>query len=141
MKESNIYPGEYVLTPEAQRLIDDVKSIHSVPVNTLQINMVELEGYFIIEASIPGKRREDIFIYTHDNLLSLIVLNASPYDEMSQKIQVHEFDTNCLERHIALPENADLEFIRAEYDQGILRIHISKTPENPVHGDMQVVVY
>jgi len=141
MKESIIYPGEYVLSPEAQKLVDDIKSAHSIKVTTLQINMAELEGYFIIEASIPGKRREDIFIYTRDNILSLIVLNAGVQKEMHEKVQVHEFETNCLERHIILPVNVDLEFIRAEYAQGILRIHIPKTPEIPLHVDTQVVVY
>jgi HSP20 family molecular chaperone IbpA len=44
-------------------------------------------------------------------------------------------------RNILLPENADVEFIAAEYREGILKIYIPKDGESSTISINHVVVY
>ncbi|HEX5027148.1 MAG TPA: Hsp20/alpha crystallin family protein, partial [Agriterribacter sp.] len=117
-KECLVYPGEYNLLPETEALMKDVNiSGHSLDARTL-VNMEELDDCFEIEMIVPGAKRENLFIQIKDNILSVIVLHK--HFDQQKKWQIHEYDANCIERHILLPAHADHEFISAAYRPGIL---------------------
>jgi HSP20 family protein len=139
-KECLVYPGEYVPMPEIEAILEELKYASTDSVPRPLINMDEFNDYFKMEVSLPGVRREDIVIYMHENVLSICVLHKNS-EELKKKFQIHEFETECLERHILLPENSDPEFISAEYKQGILSLHIPKTEEPSRTNPNQVVVY
>ena len=139
-KEYSIYPGEYTLMPETEALMEELKaSNNSLGVQPL-VNMKELDDCFEIEMIIPGVKREDLFIHVNNNALSIVVLHK--HCELKRKLQIHELDDICIERHILLPLNADTEFTSAEYNQGILCMHIPKY-EHPFQSGVvkQIVVY
>jgi HSP20 family protein len=139
-KECNVYPGQYIPSPEVKVFIDKLKiSGKNVTAQPL-LNFDEYKDHFKIEVLIPGTKREDIFIDVQDNILSIIVLNKD-CAELKKKLQIHEYDTKCLERHILLPENADAEFISAEYRMGVLNLYIPKTPGPQKTITNQIVVY
>jgi len=139
-KEYPVYPGEYVPMPEAIALLEELK-IHSgdAAANPL-VNMDESRDCFKIEVQVPGVRREDIFIYAHDNVLSILVLRKDR-ENLKKKLQIHEFNAGSFERHILLPDDADTEFTSAEYRQGMLILHIPKTYEPSKSNTNQIVVY
>ena len=62
-------------------------------------------------------------------------------DFKKENLQIHEFDTECLERHILLPKHADIEFVSAEYSKGILSLHIPKTEYPQKKLTSRIVVY
>ena len=138
-KDCCIYPGEYMPLPGTEELIRRAtitgKKIGTEPL----INIEELDDCFKVEMMVPGAKRENLFLHTRNNMLTVIVL----HNECDQKkeFQVHEFDTKCIERNILLPVNADTEFISAEYRQGILTMHIPKNLQSPYPGIRQIVVY
>ena len=107
----------------------------------LLYNMEELKDCFKIEVLIPGVKREDIFTYIEDNVLSVVVLNNNCEQFNTGKLQIHEFDTGCLQRHILLPDNADAEFTSAEYKEGMLSIYISKTQEPSKTNTQHILIY
>ena len=139
-KEYSIYPGEYTLMPETEALMEELKTSNISPGVQPLVNMEELDDCFEIEMIIPGAKREDLFIYVNNNTLSIIVLHK--HCEPKKKLQIHEFDDMCIERHILLPKNADTEFTSAEYRQGILSMHIPKY-EHPFQSGVvkQIVIY
>lgn len=140
VKEYSAYPGEYIPMPEAEAMLKELKLATNDPGAIPLINMKEDKDCFKIEVIIPGVRREDIFIHVQDSILTIMVLHMA-CEKLKKKLQIHEFDTRCLERHILLPENADTEFVSAEYRQGILCLQIPKAKEPATFKSQQIVVY
>jgi HSP20 family protein len=142
MKESPIYPGEYIPSPEVENLQQKLKLSHLGFTAKPLINIEETSSDIKIEVAIPGIKREDIFMYIQYNILSIMVLGKKVKDESCKGDQIHEFDTQSLERHILLPDHADTEFMSAEYRQGILYIYIPKCAEEEAGLEgRQVIVY
>lgn len=139
-KECLVYPGEYIPLPGIEVLVGQLcKTGEESAVKPL-INMDELKDCFKIEVALPGIRREDIFIHMDDNILSIIVLHKNS-EVLKEKLQIHEFDTDFLERHLVLPNNADAEFVCAEYRLGMLNIYIPKNDKIPKNITGPIVVY
>ena len=139
-RESSIYPGEFIPLQQEVALYQKLKSSGEENTSKPLVNMNEYKDYYTIEAILPGVRREDIFIQTIGNKLSITVLNEG-CENVQNKWQIHEFENKCFERHIVLPDNADTEFVSAEYRKGILWLHIPKTEEQQVFHTGQIVVY
>jgi len=140
-KEYTVYPGEYIPLPEKEALLEELKVPPEDSAVKPPVNMDEFKDCFKIEMMIPGVKREDIFIHAHDNILSIVVLHKEYEELKKKKLQIHEYDTECLERHILLPGNTDTEFISAEYREGILHLHIPKTKGPSKTNSNVVVVY
>jgi HSP20 family protein len=142
MKESPIYPGEYIPSPEVENLQQKLKLSHLGFTAKPLINLEETSSDIKIEVAIPGIKREDIFMYTQYNVLSIMIVGKKAGDETRKSEQIHEFDTECMERHILLPDHADTEFMSAEFRQGILYINIPKCAEEEAGLEgRQVIVY
>ena len=139
-KEYSAYPGEYIPMPETEALLRELKLTAKESDISPLVNMDEYDDCFKIEVALPGIRREEIFIQSHDTILQVAVLHKA-HEMAEKKLQIHEFDHNCFHRNILLPENADAEFIAAEYREGILTIHIPKDGESCTISTNQVVVY
>jgi HSP20 family protein len=137
--ECLVYPGEYTPLPEARELMEGAKSSGK---DTAQppVNIDEFGDYYKVAMIIPGVRREDILVYANDNILSVAVLQKE-CKETGKKLKMHEFDTRRNERHILLPEDADTEFVSAEYKQGLLSLYIPKTGEPSTSVTQQIIVY
>lgn len=139
-KECLVYPGEYIPLPAIEALLLELKSTGKESDIKPLVNMVELKNGFKVEVALPGIKREDIFIYAENNVLNIIVFHKNS-EELKLKLQIHEFDTEFLERHLILPADADTEFVCAEYDHGILRLHIPKKQVHSINNSSQIVVY
>ena len=105
------------------------------------MNVSEQENYCKIEVAIPGLQREDFFINIDDNLLSIAVLHKKEHFDAGEKFQLHEFNYECFRRHIILPDTVEKEFVRAEYNEGILVMYLLKTKYPAKSAPMQVMVY
>ena len=141
-KEHSVYPGEYVPLPEKEALLAGLRiSGMDTPLQLPAVKMEEMKGCFKIEILIPGVKREDIFTYVENNILSIVVLHDNCDQLKIDKLQIHEFDTECLQRHILLPDNADAEFISAGYKDGVLSIYISKTKDSSKTGTQHILIY
>lgn len=140
-KEYSVYPGEFIPLPEEIEMLEKLKISGKEDASKPPINIDEFTDCFKIEVVLPGVRREDIFVQVNKNTLSIVVLHKD-CEKNRKKVQIHEFDSKCCERHILLPKGADAEFVSAEFRQGILRLHIPKTNEqqSDVHIN-QIIVY
>ena len=139
-KECLVYPGEYIPLPEVEALLEELKLPRKDSVANALVNMDEFKDCFRIEVILPGAQREDIFITVQEYILSIVVLHKN-CEELKKKYKIHEFENKCIERHILLPDNADPEFIVAEYRQGVLHLHIPKTNEPSKTNINQIAVY
>ena len=140
-KEYCVYPGEYNPLPEAEALMHKLHKPGMHPLASPPLNMDEFEDCFRIEMAIPGVLREDIFIQVQHSILSVMVLHKEYRNLKNKKLQIHEFDAGLFERHLLLPDNADTEFIIAEYKQGMLNLYVPKTSLPAKNNISYIVVY
>jgi len=139
-KEYSAYPGEYIPMPETEALLNELKLTAKDSCIKPLVNLDEYDDCFKIEVALPGIKREEIFIQSHDTILQVAVLRNA-HEMPEKKLQIHEFDNKNFHRNILLPENADVEFIAAEYREGILKIYIPKDGESSIISINHVVVY
>jgi HSP20 family protein len=141
LKEYCAYPGEYVPMPATRELQEKFSLAARVPDTKPLVNMDEYNDCFRIDVEVPGVKREEIFIHIQNPVLYITVLHHACV-RPGGTVQLHEFENKCFERQIVLPENADTDFIAAEYRQGILSIYIPKTTEpSTIQNTSEVVVY
>jgi HSP20 family protein len=141
MKESIIYPGEYIPATKTESLHHELRSSLAWRHEKAPVNMTENGDTITIEVALPGANRDEISVCTEYNILMIWVLGNIARKETGEQQQLHEFDIGCLERHIVLPEQADTDFMSAEFKQGVLCLHIPKGRQSIAATSRQVVVY
>lgn len=138
--ECLVYPGEYVPRQGMESRMAILKSGRKKLETTLQVNIKELPEAFRMEIALPGVDRDEILVYVQDGTLIIDVL----HDRENEKTgipQLQEFDMSGKERQINLPENADMEFVSAEYKKGVLNLFIPKAEKKVDSGKRQIIVY
>ena len=140
--ECTIYPGAYVPVLNDDEVEKFVHQPHKVGVAFPPVNITELAGSFKVEVAIPGANREDFFINANDHKLSVSVLlkNRALRPGYSKRKR-GDNGYKCLNRDITLPENADPEFVSAEYKDGILCLYAFKTDKTNRPSHSTIAVY
>jgi HSP20 family protein len=138
---SSIYPGAYVPVFDAEDVAEELKYYPETDEELMQLKMDDLADCCIIEAVIPGIQREDFLLYTDGNVLSVCMLHDDSEIIEGVNFQLFKHRCKCFARKIILPENADTEFISAEYKSGILKLYVPKTNEPVKSLHSTVVVY
>ncbi|MEO8819577.1 MAG: Hsp20/alpha crystallin family protein [Ginsengibacter sp.] len=139
--DSSIYPGEYVPIRNETDVKEEINQTDRKNINHPAVNIIEQSDLYKIEVAIPGVKREELLIYTKENVLSVCAIHSDKRNASSKNRQLHEFNYSWFDRHISIPENADTTFISAEYKSGILKIRIPKAtlPLKNLHS--RVIVY
>jgi HSP20 family protein len=128
--DCSIYPGDYMPLLTAEEIEEELKLSHEGESLFPPVNITELVDSFKVEVAIPGVKREDFLLHAKENVV-----------EGSERFQLHEFNYQCFDRPVVLPENADVEFISAEYKAGILRLYIPKSDQPAKNRHTTIVVY
>ena len=140
--DSHIYPGEFVPSTieSTKKMLDDFNQINksmSAPVNIL-----DCPEHLNIEISIPGIEIGEILIETDNNLLTVYALHKEELkNQIEGKYVLHEFDHNKFIRKIKLPANADISFISACYNCGVLKLHVPKNKNIEKSMRCKIAVY
>ena len=134
-----VYPGSYVPFLEDEEVEEVLNRPHRNEIVLPLVNVTELANSFKVEVAIPGVNREDFFIHANENILSVCVIHKD--EELLGNVKYDTSDYECLDRDIVLPENADAEFISAEYKDGILCLHTPKSKRTNHNLHSTIVVY
>ncbi len=93
------------------------------------VDIYETDDSYILEADLPGMKKEDIHIDVRANVLTLS-------GERKQEQKVEEDNKIRIERNygkfvrsFTLPQNVDADHIKASYKDGVLRVILPKTEE------------
>jgi len=93
--------------------------------DTFKIDIVESDNEYIVEAEIPGIKKEEIDLNIEEETLSISV-NRSEEVNKDEKNYIHrERRSTAMSRRIRL-QGAKLDEITAKLDEGILIITIPK---------------
>lgn len=92
-------------------------------------DLIDKGDRYVLEIELPGVDKKDIEIYVKDHLLHISAKRKIEYGEEKEGYIRKERSYIGFKRVIELPEDADVDKIKAVYKDGILRIEIPKRPE------------
>jgi len=95
---------------------------HSVPA----VNVKESEKGFEIEVAAPGLTKKDFNISVDDRVLTISSEKKEEKEEKEKDYTRKEFNYSSFNRSFALPENVNEEDIKAQYEDGVLKLSLSK---------------
>jgi len=92
-------------------------------------NIIELNDSFQLEIAAPGMTREDFRINLDNNILTISAEFDDQKREEGKNYSRKEFYYGSFSRSFTMPKTIDLDRIRAEYTDGILKIVLPKKEE------------
>jgi HSP20 family protein len=104
------------------------------------VNIAETEQEYRVELAAPGLDKKDFKIDLHKNVLTVSSEKEESNEEKTGNFMRKEFSYSTFKRSFTLPETVNPEKIRAEHDNGILKVHIPKKPEAVDRGPRQISI-
>jgi HSP20 family protein len=97
---------------------------------TPSVDIFETENELILTAEVPGVEEDNIEIKIEDNTLCLN--GERKFEKETKEENYHRIERSygSFYRSFTIPRNVDQEKIKAEHDNGVLRISMPKKPES-----------
>jgi HSP20 family protein len=113
------------LRREIDRLFDDTftRDANSF---TPAVDIKENENEIRLEAELPGIRPDDVEIIAENGVLTVRGQKESEHKEGDDRYQVVERTYGTFMRTFQLPQGVDENQIKADFENGVLTIHIPK---------------
>jgi HSP20 family protein len=119
------------LRSEFDRLFDETMELPAwrwtQPAGQLAIDVAEEEGAYIVKASVPGIKVDDLDVTIHDNVLTIKGEVKEEQDINEEKYHLRERRWGSFARSITLPTAVDVEAVEATYEDGVLTLNVPKT--------------
>jgi HSP20 family protein len=93
------------------------------------VNIAENNDEFKIEFAAPGLSKKEFQINLDNNVLTVSSEKEVKNDESNENYTRREFNYTSFQRSFTLPDSANGDKIKAEYNEGILTIEIPKREE------------
>ena len=90
------------------------------------VNVKENANNFEIEVAAPGLTKEDFKITLENRILTISSEKRAEKNEENEKFTRKEFSYRAFKRSFSLPENVNEENVNANYENGILRLILTK---------------
>jgi HSP20 family protein len=93
-----------------------------------QVDITEDEKEFLIKADLPEMKKDEIKVNVENGILTVSGERKTEKEEKNKKFHRIERSYGTFERSFALPDNADGSKVKAEFKEGVLRVHLPKNP-------------
>ncbi len=104
------------------------------------VNISETEEGFGLELAAPGLKKEDFKVNLDNNVLTISAELKNESEEKSEKLIRREFSYSSFSRSFSLPKSIDLDKIKADYKDGILKIGLPKREEAKVAVNREISI-
>ncbi|OGD23162.1 MAG: molecular chaperone [Candidatus Aminicenantes bacterium RBG_13_59_9] len=96
---------------------------------TPSVDIFENESELVLTAELPGVKEDDLEIKVEDNTLS--ISGERKFEKETKEENYHRIERSygSFYRSFTLPNFIDHEKIKAEHDNGLLRVTMPKKPE------------
>ena len=94
-----------------------------------EIDLVDVDGEFVLTAELPGMKLEDVEIELADNVLTVKGEKHQFEHWKGVPFQVAERTYGAFERSFTLPRSVIVDKIHAELENGVLFVHLPKAEE------------
>lgn len=90
------------------------------------VNISEDNSHYYIDVALPGMKKEEIKINVDDH--TLYISGERHQESKKEDVKYHLVETSYgkFERAFSLPENANEDNIKAEFNDGILKLSVEK---------------
>ena len=93
------------------------------------VDISEDDKEFVIKAELPGLKRDEVKVTVEDGVLSISGERKTEKEEKNKKFHRVERSYGSFLRSFSLPEGADATQVNAEFADGVLNVHLAKTPK------------
>jgi HSP20 family protein len=90
------------------------------------MDLVESEDHFVLKADLPGLAEEDVNIEIQDNTLTVSGERQAEHEQHEKGWYRIERTFGSFSRSLTLPEGIDPDAVTAQFDRGVLSVHIPK---------------
>jgi HSP20 family protein len=98
---------------------------------TPAVDISETDSKYLIRAELPAMKKEDVNITVDDRLLTIAGERKQRFEDENEKSHRVETVYGSFSRSFTLPDNADVNAIRAESSDGVITVHVAKTKVEP----------
>lgn len=92
------------------------------------VDISEDDKEYLVKADLPEMKKEDVKVTVENGVLSISGERKSEKEEKRKKFHRIERSYGTFLRTFTLPDNADSTKIAAEFKEGVLKVHLPKTP-------------
>jgi len=106
-----------------------------------RVDVVEDENEYLIKADLPAIDKNDVKVTVEDGVLTVSGERKSEQTEENDAKTYHRVERvyGSFTRQFNLPEEVDAAKVKATYNEGVLEVHLPKSPEaKPQHIDIKV---
>ena len=93
----------------------------------LPLDVVEQNDQFIVKASLPGVKMDDIEVTFNNGVLTVKGEIKEDTDHKEDQYHLRERRWGSFSRSISMPSTIQADEIKAEYQDGILVLHLPKS--------------
>ena len=97
---------------------------HFIP----SVNSIENNDSFEIDLAVPGMKKDDFKIELIDKVLIISSENSNSIE--NDNMRLNEFNYSSFQRSFRIPESVELDKIKANYKNGILKIILPKKKDS-----------
>jgi len=91
------------------------------------VDITEDDKEYLIKADLPEVKKEDVKISVHEGVLAISGERKYEKEEKGKKYHRVERAYGRFERSFTVPEDAEEDKVSAEYKDGVLKVHLSKS--------------
>jgi len=106
-------------------LFDNLQPKSSFP----KVNVVESDDAYEVDVAIAGFDKDDIKLELKDNDLFIQGSKQEDQHDENKRFLRREISSRAFKRVVRLPSKIDLDSIKAEYKNGIIKVMINKAKE------------
>ena len=106
---------------------------------TPTLNLSETKDAYILEAELPGVKKEDISVDINDSILTFKGEKKHNFEEKKDNFHVIERSYGSFQRSFTLPENVDAKQVDAKLEDGVLRIELKKSAVSNTSRKIEVL--
>lgn len=95
------------------------------------VDISETDTEFLVRAELPAVKKEDVRITVDDGMLTISGERKQKTEEKDEKLHRVESVYGKFSRSFTLPENTNVDTIRAESKDGVITVHVTKVKSEP----------
>ena len=93
-----------------------------------QVDITEDEKEYLIKADLPEMKKDEIKVNVTEGVLSVSGERKTEKEEKNKKFHRIERSYGTFQRSFTLPEDANGAKVSAEFKEGVLKVHLPKSP-------------
>lgn len=94
------------------------------------VDIAEDDKEYLIKVEIPEVRKEDVKVTVEGGTLTIAGERKAEKEEKGRRLHRVERYYGRFERSFTLPDDAETNHVKAEFKDGVLRVHLAKSEKS-----------